>query len=347
MSRIAVVTSSPPFAEGGHLVIARCLVQALREAGHRADLLLTPQNRFGRQASAYLATWFTDVGLGQDGDAVDQVISFRYPSYAVRHPVHVCWLNHRMREYYDLWERFSTTLSPAARIKERTRRAILHRVDRYLLTRNVSRLYAQSRTIQARLRRWGRIDAEVLYPPPPQRPYRCDRHGDFIFAVSRLTPLKRLDLLIRALAEPEARGVRCVIAGDGPEAGTLAALAGELGLEGRVRLIGSASPGVLVDQFARCRAVCFPTFDEDYGFVTVEAFSSGKAVVTCADSGGPAELVQDGVNGFVCEPTPVALARALRALMEDERLAARMGQAGHRFVSGLSWAAAVGTLVVV
>ena len=265
MSRVAVVTSTAPFAQGGHLVIAHCVVQALREAGHRAELLLTPQNRFGRQVSAYLATWLTDVGLGQDGEPIDQVISFRYPSYAVRHPVHVCWLNHRMREYYDLWTRFSATLSLIDGAKERIRRAFLHAVDRYLLTHNVTRVYAQSRTIQARLRRWGGVGADVLYPPPPQRPYRCEGHGDFIFAVSRLTPLKRMDLLIRALAQPEAQAVRCVIAGDGPEAPALTALVSELRLEGRVRLIGSASPGVLVDQFARCRAVCFPPRDEDYG----------------------------------------------------------------------------------
>ena len=42
--------------------------------------------------------------------------------------------------------------------------------------------------------------------------------------------------------------------------------------------------------------------------MTAEAFASRKAVVTCRDSGGPAELVEDGVNGFVCEPTPEALA---------------------------------------
>ena len=69
-------------------------------------MLVTPQNRFGRQMSAYLATWLTDVGQTADGHPVDGVISFRFPSYAVRHPRHVCWINHRMREYYDLWERF-------------------------------------------------------------------------------------------------------------------------------------------------------------------------------------------------------------------------------------------------
>ena len=79
---------------------------------------------------------------------------------------------------------------------------------------------------------------------------------------------------------------------------------------------------------ARCRAVCFPPFQEDYGFVTVEAFASRKAVVTCRDSGGPAELVVDGVNGFVCEPTrrrAIADARMRRALAE--RLPALRGAA--------------------
>jgi len=119
VSTVAVVTSSPPFVEGGHLVIARALVAALQQAGHEADLVLTPQNRFGRQGSAYLANWLTDVGRTSDGRQTDRVISLRFPSYAVRHPAHVCWLNHTMREYYDLWDRFSAPLSPVHRAKER------------------------------------------------------------------------------------------------------------------------------------------------------------------------------------------------------------------------------------
>ena len=107
IDEVAVVTSTPLFVEGGHLVMARSLVQALRDEGHEAAMVLTPQNRFGRQGAAYLATWLTDVGLGDGNKAVDQVISLRYPSYAVRHPNHVVWLNHTMREYYDQWDTFS------------------------------------------------------------------------------------------------------------------------------------------------------------------------------------------------------------------------------------------------
>ena len=111
VATIAVVTSSPPFAEGGHLVMARELVRALREEGHDTGLVVTPQNRFGQQGSAYLAAWCTDVQLVHEERKVDQVISLRFPGYAVQHPNHVLWLNHRMREYYDLWDHFSSHLS--------------------------------------------------------------------------------------------------------------------------------------------------------------------------------------------------------------------------------------------
>lgn len=342
--RVAVVTSAPLFVEGGHLVIARALVQALRDQGHEASMLLTPQNRFGRQGAAYAATWFTDVGMG-DGKPVDRAISLRYPSYAIRHPNHVVWLNHTMREYYDQWEAFSGTLSWKGRLKEGVRRKLIHSADRYLLTRNVRKVYAQSQTIAARLQKWGGIPSEVLYPPPPPRPYRCDRYGDYIFAVSRLTPLKRLSLLVEALATPLANGIQCVIAGEGEDHNTLAQTIAARGLSARVKLLGRIDDNQLLGHLAACRAVCFPTYDEDYGFVTVEAFASRKAVVTCTDSGGPAELVTDGTNGKVCAPRPHALAIALRALIDDAGAAERLGQGAFNTVSEMTWPRTVARLL--
>ena len=342
--RIAVVTSSPPLVEGGHLVIARALVRALRDEGHIADVVVTPQNRFGRQASAYLATWLTDVG-STDGRPIDQVISLRYPSYAVRHPNHVCWLNHTMREYYDLWDRFSRGLGRRGLIKEGIRRRLIHGADRYLLTRNVRRVFVQSQTIQRRLAIWPELRTTVLYPPPPQRPYRCDGYGDYIFLVSRLTALKRVDLFVEALAHPDAAHVRAVIGGDGEEREGLLQLIEHHQLGHRVTLLGALSEAELVDHLARCRAVCFPPIDEDYGFVTVEAFASGKAVVTCRDSGGPAELVEHGARGLICEATPAALAAALGSLMADRDRAVEMGASAAAFARGLTWPATVRQLV--
>jgi len=322
------------------MVIARSLVQTLRDAGHTADIIVTPQNRFGRQASAYVATWLTDVSSA-DGHPIDRVISLRYPSYAVRHPKHVCWLNHTMREYYDLWERFSATLSPQGRIKERARRAAIHAADRYLLTRNVTKLFVQSRTIQRRLAMWPELRSTVLYPPAPPRPYRCDDYGDFVFMVSRLTKLKRADLLIEALALSDGAGIRAIVAGDGEEREALEALAAARGVGGRVTFTGRLSDADVLEYLARCRVVCFPPFEEDYGFVTAEAFASRKAVVTCRDSGGPSELVQDGVTGLIADPTPQSLAAALQRVMHDGAAARRMGAAAFDAGAKLNWRDAV------
>jgi glycosyltransferase involved in cell wall biosynthesis len=165
--------------------------------------------------------------------------------------------------------------------------------------------------------------------------------------VSRLTALKRADLLLEALATPEGAGIRAVIGGEGEERPRLEAMIDRLGLQGRVVLAGALSEGPLVEHLARCRAVCFPPLQEDYGFVTAEAFASRKAVVTCRDSGGPAELVRDGVNGFVCDPTPASLAASLRKLMEDRSLAERLGAEASRAAGQMTWADAVKQLMAI
>ncbi|HXE79999.1 MAG TPA: glycosyltransferase family 4 protein [Vicinamibacterales bacterium] len=346
MSIIAVVTSSPPLARGGHLVMADALVGALREAGHEADLIVTPQNRFGRNVSTYLSNWMLDAGRTGDGRRVDQVISLRWPSYAVRHPVHVCWLNHTMREYYDLWPQFRARLSGPSLIKESLRRTAIRRADTWLLRRLTAR-FTISETVRQRLLRFNGVDAEALHPPPPPRAYRCESYEPFLFTVSRLAPLKRLELLIEALARPVAAGIRCVVAGEGECATDLQRLVAHHGLSDRIELVGRIDDEALVDYLARCRAVAFVPRDEDYGFVTIEAFASAKPVITTTDSGGPAELVRSGTNGFVVEPTPDALAGALRQVMEDPQLAQRLGAAGEQVARSMTWQAAVERLVCV
>lgn len=342
--RVTVVTSDVPFVEGGHRIIARALVTALRQAGHEAEVVTTPQNRFGRQLSAYVATRLTDVEVAGDGRAVDQVVSLRFPSYAVRHPHHVVWLNHRMREYYDLWEGFRAELSPKGRLVEGFRRWLLHRLDGYFL-RRVRHVFAQSETIRRRLERWGGIPSEVLYPPPPPRPYRCDGHTGPVLAVSRLVPLKRMDLLVQAVAESD--GLRARLAGVGPELAHLRELARERSVDSRIEFIGELSADELVAEYAACSAVLFPARAEDYGMITLEAFASSKAVVTCTDSGGPAELVEDGVTGYVVEPTAAAIAAALDRLAGDPVHAEKLGEAARRVAGRHTWPAAVARLLSV
>ncbi len=345
--RIAVVTSDVPFVEGGHLTIARSTTHALNEYGYEADLILTPQNRFGRQLRAYLANRFYDIEEDGLGRAIHQVISFRFPSYAVKHPQHVCWLNHRLREYYDQWPFLYSQLGVKGRIKETMRRHLIHKLDARLLKHNVTKLYAQSQTIQKRLERWGAIRSEVLYPPPPQRDYHTESYEQFIFSVSRLQRLKRLDLFIESFKHVKNRNLKAIIIGEGPEKKNIVQRIKDHNLEGRITLLGKSTEKTVLDHFATCRAVFFAPEQEDYGFVTGEAFASRKAVITARDSGGPAELVKNGETGFVCEPNPVILAEKMDQLADDEPLAQKLGEEAFKFISQITWENTVNKLVIV
>ena len=175
---------------------ASARARARPTAGHRAGIVTTPSNRFGRQGPAYLANWLTDVGMTGTGERVDQVIIAAI-SRATRCGIrrHVCWLVHTMREYYDLWDDFSSRLSPqgegqgdgAPHDDPRGRQ----RISSSVTSRSSSRSPA---AVRDRLAKWNGVKGEVLHPPPPQRAYRCDGYGDYFFFTSRLSPLKRADL---------------------------------------------------------------------------------------------------------------------------------------------------------
>lgn len=333
--RVLVITSDVPFVEGGHRVIARSLCKAVQDAGHQCEIITTPQNRFGHQFSAYLATYLTDVTVSGDGLPVDHVISLRFPSYAVRHGRHSCWLNHRMREYYDLWERFSKTLSLRNRLKESLRRQLIFRLDRRLLTPKRVRLFAQSVNIQERLLRFGNRKSELLYPPPPQRNYRCGEYPPVILCVGRLHAMKRVDLLIRSFSQLDDSW-RLVVVGRGPEAGNLRQLADQLGSGKRISWMEGVDDDELCELYSNCRLVFYGPIDEDYGMVPLEAFSSGKPVITCEDSGGAKEWVEDGVCGRISPADPTQIASAM-AEFTDEAISRKMGNAGREKILRLGW----------
>jgi glycosyltransferase involved in cell wall biosynthesis len=154
-------------------------------------------------------------------------------------------------------------------------------------------------------------------------------------AVGRLQPLKRVDLLLRAAAQSGGWSVR--LAGVGPQEAELRGLADELGLGDRVEFLGELDTDELVAEYSRCSAVYFGAKAEDYGMVTLESFTSAKPVVTCIDSGGPAEQVQDGVTGFIVEPDPAPVAEALTRLAEDRGLAEKMGTAATAYAAQHTW----------
>jgi glycosyltransferase involved in cell wall biosynthesis len=114
-------------------------------------------------------------------------------------------------------------------------------------------------------------------------------------------------------------------------------VAAEAGVGDRVTFLGAVDDERLLELYREALAVVYPPFDEDFGYVTLEAFLSRKPVITATDSGGPNEFVVDGVNGLVRAPEPEAFADAINALAQDPRKAASLGEAGYERARTITW----------
>ncbi len=165
--------------------------------------------------------------------------------------------------------------------------------------------------------------------------------GSYLFTVSRLDHPKRIDLLIRAMEHVRAQ-VPLRIAGTGPHEAALRELAGA---DSRITLTGFLNDANLADAYAGSLAVLFAPYQEDYGYITLEAMLSAKPVITTTDAGGPTELVEDGVTGVIVEPDPAAIGAAIDRLLSSRRRARRMGNVGLERARRVSWDEAVSKLL--
>jgi glycosyltransferase involved in cell wall biosynthesis len=139
--------------------------------------------------------------------------------------------------------------------------------------------------------------------------------------------------------------IRLVVVGEGTQSKACAATVERLDLGARVDLMGTVDDGTLLKLYSEALAVVYVPYEEDYGYVTLEAFQSRKPVITASDSGGTLEFVEDGVNGAVCEPRPEALAAAINAYAANPRRAAEHGAAGYDRARLITWDGVIERLV--
>jgi glycosyltransferase involved in cell wall biosynthesis len=333
--RVLVLESQTPFVHGGAEILSRELLGALRGHGYEAELVSIPFRDSPREElMAHAAAWrLIDLTRALDR-SIDAVVATKFPTYFVRHPAKVAWLVHQHRAAYELC---GTPFSDF----EHTERDVglrkrLLELDTEML-RECRGLFSIARTVSARLQKYNQLAATPLYHPPRlAASIRSGPFGDYLLTVSRLEKVKRIDLAIEAMAR--VRGTtKLVVAGDGSERAALAARVEALGLGDRVRLAGRVDDAELIELLAGARALLFTPFEEDYGYVTLEAFLARKPVVTTTDSGGPLEFVEDGVNGLVAAPTPDAVADAVARLASDAAAAARLGDAGYARARLITW----------
>ncbi len=340
--RVLVAAVQSPFVSGGAERHVDRLVEELRARNVEAEKVTMPffeQTRLGLIKSALL--WRLGEFSSFGGRPVDAVIATRFPSYLAVHPRKIVWLIHQYRQAYD---QFGTPYSDFTTSEEDTRvREMIFRMDARGLS-EARRIFANSRNVAERLRHYNGIASEALYHPPPLAGrYRHEPPGDCALWVGRLDRWKRCDLAVGALAA--APRARLVIAGDGPERQALERMARSLDVAPRCEFRGRVDDTTLLALYARARMVLVTAADEDYGYVALEAFLSGKPVLTVSDAGGPLEFVEDGRTGLVTPPDPGALGAALKLGWERPEALEEMGGRGRRVAEGISWDDAVSRLL--
>ena len=335
--RIVICATQVPFAYGGAEMLVDSLRDELRRRAFEVDVVALPFHWPNRTELLKGSLAWRLVNLTEAaGQRIDLVIATRFPSYLVKHPNKVVWLIHQLRQAYDL---LGTEHSDFSDRQPRDAKALemIRAMDRRTLS-EARAVYTISGNVADRLRRFNQVEAEVLYPPPKlDALIHSGDFGDYIFTLGRLDPLKRFDLLIRAMKHTETP-VRCRIGGTGPESDALADLVVRFGLQEKVELLGWVDDRDVVEHYANCLGVYYAPYDEDYGYVTVEAFKAAKPVITTADAGGVLEFVEDGVNGFVCPAdSPREIGARIDALFRDRERTRTMGLAGQGKVREITW----------
>ena len=246
------------------------------------------EQTFAEVAASYRR--FYDLDLS----AYDGVISAKAPSYAARHPNHVCYLMHTMRAYYDMFEASLPFASSATR--EQRRR--IQMLDTAGFAGHPHPAVAIGEEVAERLRAYNGLDAQTLHLPSTLPGLREGSFGHLLLP-GRLHPWKRVDLAIAAMQLVKSPA-RLVIAGTGQEEQRLRALAKG---DKRIVFTGRVSEAELASLYADASAILFLPRREDLGLVTLEAFAASKPVITCTDSGEPARFGAGWrQSGFVCPP---------------------------------------------
>lgn len=343
MRTILVCEAQVPFVRGGAEYHVRALVDELRAHGYDAELVSVPFKWYPkREILAHAAAWRL-LDLSEcNGRAIDLVIATKFPTYFVRHPNKVAWLIHQYRAAYELAGTIFSDFTHAPEDVALRERLIALDTD---MLGECRRLYANAATTARRAERFnGRPVVPLYHPPRLAARLRRGPAQHYVLSVGRLEAVKRVDLAIRALAHAPG-SLSLVVAGTGTERLHLETLAHGLGLAERVRFLGEVTDEQIIDLYSGALGVIFPPYDEDFGYVTLEAFLSGKPVITTTDAGGPTEFVIDGVNGRVTVPEPEALGEAMGFLAADQARAAALGDAGCERARTVTWAGVVEALV--
>lgn len=154
--------------------------------------------------------------------------------------------------------------------------------------------------------------------------------------VGRITQRKGLKTLLEACSILQSQGYKdytLQVIGTGEQREELEAFIKSNNLEERVKWLGWVEYGSLGSYFQQADIFVFPTFEDIWGMVALEAMIFGKPVV-CSKWAGAVEMVSDGANGYIFDPyKPEELASAMRRFLDEPALIESMGKQSQQLIS--------------
>lgn len=235
--------------------------------------------------------------------------------------VHVAYVHSPMRYAWDLQHAYLNESGFDRGLKSVIARMILHKMRLWDVrtAHGPDVMIANSKFVARRiLKIYGRV-AEVVYPPVTMSTQTSQpAPGQHFLAASRLVAYKKIEAVVRAFAElPD---LQLIVAGDGPEAERLKALA-----TANVTFTGFVSDTHLRQLMATARAFLFAA-EEDFGIIVVEAQSEGTPVLALG-RGGALESVSTALGhptGVLFKTAdPKAIADCVRTFTTQEHLFSR------------------------
>ncbi len=161
------------------------------------------------------------------------------------------------------------------------------------------------------------------------------RHPVFLF-VGQVIHRKGLHLLLAACAKLQQQGYThysLLIAGDGSHREELEKFCQEQGLGDRVQWLGWVAYEGLGSYFQAADVFVFPTLEDIWGMVTLEAMACGKAII-CSKWAGTAEMIVEGETGYLVDPHNVEeLTQAMIHFIENPESIKIMGEKSHEFIT--------------
>lgn len=338
--KIVIGTVQVPFVVGGAELLARNLKKALMEFGYEADIVTMPfmDSPLNRIEEHIIAARLMDQEWSWGGKS-DLFIGLKFPAFYMPHPNKVIWALHQHRQAYDLFNTQYSNIkddTDGRRIREIIRNADNH----YLL--EAKKIFTISKNIVKRMKKFNGITATALYHPcPDMDKFYTDKYENYILMPSRINITKRQILALKAMIFCK-ENVKLYLVGKAEaeyERKRLLDYIKAHRLENRVKLFDFVSEEKKLELYANARAVLFIPLDEDYGYITLEAMSAGKAVITASDSGGPLEFVENQSTGFVVSSSPEAIAQSMDQVTEDINLAIKYGENGRSKLNhmNISW----------